>query len=177
MVDKKEPSKHLGKYVQMNFDLAGFKAGQRWLYEFAPEIVQLWADLPGIRGDKRIVTILDEAPEMPIDREPFTCPKCGYKEGEPIEDEPEPTEPTKIEITESPSDDKSKDDDDVVVDPVAIRCKHIKGDGSRCSLKGKKIRDNGYCYMHQKFAPVETPEVPKKHVLLDPDDATDTEEG
>lgn len=146
---EKKVSEHIGKYVQMNIDLAGFKAGQRWLYDLAPDIIKKWADLPGVYGSTRIVTVLDKIPESEQQKDKFKCPKCGYVEGDPIE----PAETVKPEKTlQETNQEKINNSFADEVDPknrFTRKCKGQNLDGSPCKFTGKKVLENGYCIKHQ----------------------------
>lgn len=145
--EKKEMSKHKGKFVQMNFDFGGFKAGEKFLYDFAPDIIKKWADLPGILGEKRIVTVLDEEPEVEKPKHFTKCPKCGYSETGSIEPEKSLPEKNQEAIDSFPD-----EPDNLDRNSLDRACKGTNLDGSPCKFTGKKVLTNGYCIKHQHQA-------------------------
>jgi len=78
------------KVVEMLVDVGGFKKGQRWPLDEAPDIVKKWAELPGILGDQRICKVLDEPRTSVAEKvkEPYTCGRCGYVEGTSLDETP-----------------------------------------------------------------------------------------
>jgi len=128
---------------RMNIDLAGFKKGDWWVKGTEPPVVKKWVELGGgVYGTSPILTIEERDPlELGELKSEFTgvCPKCGYN-SDKKEVIPE-LSPKKNEI-------KKTDDDQVF-------CKGVKADGSPCEFSGNRVRENGYCFMHQDQAPVD----------------------
>jgi len=155
---------------RMNVDLAGFKKGQWWEKGKEPHIVIAeWARLGGgVFNGQPIILI--ETGEADIHGSKVVCPKCGHefdesKKEESVKDNPKASEPEKIvpdkkpvEATKSVQEinqEKMKElfgdsEDDADIESEKIRkCKGFKGDGTPCEFSGNKVRDNGYCFMHQ----------------------------
>lgn len=131
-----------GKWVKMNFDHGGYKEGDSFFYDTAPEIIQMWAYLPGIKLDKKVVTILDEDPKGKSekkDHDPHVCKKCGHIDGQPLGSKKTLAELNQEKIAKLSK--KSKSDE-------TVYCKGIKPDKEPCK-RTKLIKGTDYCFQHQ----------------------------
>lgn len=152
---------------RMNVDLAGHKKGAWWTEENAPDIVKLWAKMGGgVFNGAPIILI--EKDEISSVVSKMVCPKCGHKFGESEKKKPTKTDlkasapekdesgkpfKTLEEINQEKMDNLQDEDDE---EKEVRKCKGFKGDGSPCGWTGKKVRDNGYCFMHQdQYKPTE----------------------
>ena len=136
--DKKSP--HAGKFIIMNIDHGAHKKGAEFYYDTAPREIQIWADLPGIKGETRVVTVLDKASSVEkAKRKPYVCLKCGHIEGQPLV-----PEKTTAELNQEKIDllsEQEKTD-------TTVFCKGKKVDDSPCIRTGLK-EGTDYCFQHQ----------------------------
>ncbi len=150
----------------MNIAIAGFKKGDWWIKGTEPLVVTKWAEQGGgIYGTNSdtIITIEARDPiELGENKAEFTgvCPKCGYND--------------KKEVIPELSPKKNEINNDRI-------CKGVKTDGSPCVFSGNRVRENGYCFMHQDQAPKEEkppdeePTVDAKKEESQEDESHDTE--
>lgn len=124
---------------RMNIDLAGYKKGAWWEKGTEPLVVTKWARLNGGSSMGRQIITIEKRDPIELGKKQFEtsfiCPKCGY---DPSKDE------TDL--------DEQKNNETKIDTRV---CKGVKSDGTPCEFSGNRVRENGYCFMHQDQAPKE----------------------
>ena len=136
---KTEESPHKGKWISMNLECGGFRKGEKFFYDDAPEIIKKWADLPGILGESLIVTVFDDKPPEKEAHVSYVCEKCGHVEGQSLE-----KKKTVAELNQEKIDAVEKQDRA----DTTVFCKGIKAGGEPCN-RTKLVKGTDFCFQHQ----------------------------
>lgn len=139
MPEVKKESPHKGKWISMNLDCGGFRKGERFFYDDAPNIIKIWANLPGMLGETLIVTVSDDKPPEKEAHIPYTCEKCGHVEGQPLKKAKTISELNQERIDAAER--REKDD-------TTVYCKGLKVGGEPCN-RTKLVEGTDFCFQHQ----------------------------
>ena len=139
MSEVKKESPHKGKWVSMNLDCGGFRKNEKFFYDDAPNIIKIWADLPGIFGEALIVKVFDDKPPEKEVHVPYVCEKCGHVEGQSLE-----KKKTTAELNQEKIDAVEKQ----ARADTTVFCKGLKAGGEPCN-RTKLIQGTDFCFQHQ----------------------------